>query len=67
MSTTFEVYPTVTEVPTLGNLLKVANQKLHDFLQLCHELSAAIERHDIDFWVNPLCIEDGEAIRKQIT
>lgn len=33
ISTTFEVYPTTSKIPTLVELLKAANQKLHQFLR----------------------------------
>ena len=33
MSTTFEVYPTLTRIPDMTELLTLANEKLHTFLK----------------------------------
>lgn len=43
------------------------NHSIERVLEEFQRINLDMDRHDITFWVNALCIKDGEAIRKQIT
>jgi hypothetical protein len=43
------------------------NHSIEKVFEEYQRINLDIERSDITFWVNPLCIKDGETIRKQIT
>jgi hypothetical protein len=43
------------------------NNSIERVLEEHKRINLYIDRHDITFWVNSLCIKDGEAIKKQIT
>ncbi|MFC4776001.1 hypothetical protein ACFO9Q_04305 [Paenibacillus sp. GCM10023252] len=46
---------------------RLLNNPIVKVLEEYEKLKIALDHHDTIFWTNPLCIKDGEEIRRQIT
>ncbi|WP_138754456.1 hypothetical protein [Paenibacillus sinopodophylli] len=46
---------------------RIFNNPIVKVLEEYDKLKTVLDHHDTSFWINPLCIKDGEEIRKQIT